>query len=614
MLSELALDPEGDGLAQLHATWALAVAQRRAGQSNSAVLGALVTHRSAAVRAAAARAVGELRIGEARAQLVRGLKDSDARAAFECAVALARLGQRDPLRALGRPMASAQPPAADAQAVRAALIEFAELRAGKDAYLAHSAALALAAWSSDEELATHAGAASSALRRVALEALRRTRSPLVARFLAGDTLADAARAIHDDALEAAEPALAKLDALATPDLAAARRVLAARWRRGDDEDARSLTRAGLAGPPELARLALALLGAWADSGPLDPITGLWRPLPARDAAPAREALLAHFEALLSSAVASQAIDAARRLRGPELAPSLLAFVSNAQRDGALRANALEAWIELSGATLPAALGAELLEDPAPQVRRVALAHADPADPRVAERLAPLVRACDEDASLARVALARLAAGPRESCEVVLLVEMQRWRERGEHPLALELIELSRTLGGAPLERALAELGAQPGPALEERALLAGGDPKAGKELFEQRAALECLRCHATARPGDSEGKVGPSLAGVGARLAPAELLESILRPNATIAESYATVVLVLDDESLASGIVERGDDSTLTLRTSDGERLELRQEWIESRRVGLSAMPEGLAQRLTAPELRDLVAYLRSLR
>jgi putative heme-binding domain-containing protein len=48
-------------------------------------------------------------------------------------------------------------------------------------------------------------------------------------------------------------------------------------------------------------------------------------------------------------------------------------------------------------------------------------------------------------------------------------------------------------------------------------------------------AAQCVRCHTV---GDSESTVGPSLNGVGARLSRAELLESMLDPNASVTEGF----------------------------------------------------------------------------
>ncbi|MDH5264834.1 MAG: sulfur oxidation c-type cytochrome SoxX [Betaproteobacteria bacterium] len=57
---------------------------------------------------------------------------------------------------------------------------------------------------------------------------------------------------------------------------------------------------------------------------------------------------------------------------------------------------------------------------------------------------------------------------------------------------------------------------------EQGALAATGDAARGREVFVSREAGHCVLCHAA--PGVAvAGNVGPSLAGVGSRLSPAQI-------------------------------------------------------------------------------------------
>jgi mono/diheme cytochrome c family protein len=67
-------------------------------------------------------------------------------------------------------------------------------------------------------------------------------------------------------------------------------------------------------------------------------------------------------------------------------------------------------------------------------------------------------------------------------------------------------------------------------------LLAEGDSAAGREIFFNNPVVACSRCHAWNGEG---GGVGPDLGDVGSRLAREGILESILDPNAAIAESWS---------------------------------------------------------------------------
>ncbi|MDE0896208.1 MAG: c-type cytochrome, partial [Planctomycetota bacterium] len=67
------------------------------------------------------------------------------------------------------------------------------------------------------------------------------------------------------------------------------------------------------------------------------------------------------------------------------------------------------------------------------------------------------------------------------------------------------------------------------------ALLQVGNFESGKNTFFNNEVISCVRCHAW---GGEGGGVGPDLMGVGQRLSREKILESILDPNAMIAESW----------------------------------------------------------------------------
>lgn len=67
------------------------------------------------------------------------------------------------------------------------------------------------------------------------------------------------------------------------------------------------------------------------------------------------------------------------------------------------------------------------------------------------------------------------------------------------------------------------------------ALLEDGDASQGEAVLRNNPTAACLRCHSLAGEG---GLIGPSLDGVGSRLTREQLLDSLLDPNATLAEGY----------------------------------------------------------------------------
>ena len=108
--------------------------------------------------------------------------------------------------------------------------------------------------------------------------------------------------------------------------------------------------------------------------------------------------------------------------------------------------------------------------------------------------------------------------------------------------------------------------------------------------------------------------MGPKLDGIGREKDRRHLLEAIVAPDAKVADAYRTTVLVTDDGRTLAGIVTGEGDGTVKLKTADGGMVEVPLDSIEDRASGPSSMPADLAGKLSRRELRDLVAWLESLR
>jgi quinoprotein glucose dehydrogenase len=223
----------------------------------------------------------------------------------------------------------------------------------------------------------------------------------------------------------------------------------------------------------------------------------------------------------------------------------------------------------------------------------------------------LVPGAPDEWRLAQSALAQL--GERAVGEPAAAEALNRWaamQREGQFPsrLSLDLREARRRIPGAAT-------GAE-SPVDTYRDCLEGGDARRGKDVFFQQPAVQCLRCH---RVGNDGGTVGPNLSDVGRRVSRAELLESILNPNARIAAGLETVVLTLKSGETVVGVVREDRADTVVVDVTDGETgqtqaMRVPVSNIEQRQRGVSAMPEGLGALLTPFELRDLVEYLAGLR
>jgi putative heme-binding domain-containing protein len=136
-----------------------------------------------------------------------------------------------------------------------------------------------------------------------------------------------------------------------------------------------------------------------------------------------------------------------------------------------------------------------------------------------------------------------------------------------------------------------------------------GDTKRGEALFKSQS---CAACHTTA---DGQTPKGPHLVEIGKRYKADELVESILKPSAKLAQGYETYRFVMTDDRVFQGfIVSERADATI-IRESNGVQRELKKSEIATRQMQKqSAMPEGLAANLTPEQLADLLAYLQSLK
>ena len=65
---------------------------------------------------------------------------------------------------------------------------------------------------------------------------------------------------------------------------------------------------------------------------------------------------------------------------------------------------------------------------------------------------------------------------------------------------------------------------------------------------------------------------------------------------------------------MRSGVLKADDGNTVRLMTPEGEVVVVPADRIEERHRGKSAMPDDLVKHLSRREMRDLVAFLASLK
>lgn len=585
------------GLAALHGVWGVAQLAR-ADARHASALRPFLRARDPEVRAQAAKMLGDIRHAAAADELIALLRDPQARPRFFAAEALGRLAHR-----------AAVPP----------ILTMLEANDDRDVYLRHAGTLALARIGEVEPVAALSVHPSRALRLAAVVALRRMRSPDLARFLTDADefiVAEAARAINDDGgIHAALPALAAVLGekrfSSTPLI---RRAVNAGLRVGTPEAAARLAAFAFdtAGAEVLRVEAIDALGVWGRPSVLDRVDGWYHgPAQTRDAGVARAALEPVIEPLLaigSPAVKIAVAGAVARLDIETARPMLLARV----RDDAspeVRMAALRALRTIGIEGAEAAVSAALADSEAP-VRMTALellpALGLPDDATVGMLRAVIEKGTAVEQQRAVTTLGQLATPEADRVVAGLLERLPGGDVPAE--IQLEVLETARTSVSPQLRASVeaydaARLAGNLAGAYPE--LLRGGDAAAGRRVTLS-AVAQCSQCHSVEVDGAT---VGPRLTGVGSRLSREELLASLLDPSARIAPGFGIVGLTLRSGQTITGRLVEETAAVLTVETGDARTITVPTADIARREAGPSPMPP--AQLFLSPrEIRDVVEYL----
>ncbi len=601
-LHATALDTTKPLLARLHAIWGTAhFARLNQAQLEAALepLLPLLEDAEREVRGAVANAFGDLRYARATDALVKKIADPEPRVVYQATMASGKL---------------------HAQAAWEPIVEMLAQSNNTDPLLRHAGIFALAKLAADDaklvQLKSHG---SVAVRRAATVALRRRSSPQIAEFL-GDAdaavVAEAARAIHDLPIAKAMPALADLARSPGNQDETTFRAMNACFRLGGAENAMTIAKIAGTHPSEKLRLeALEMLAMWGAPPERDRVINDWRPIESRDPNDALLALKANLGQILAgtSAVQAAGTKTAAKYGITEVVPALLSLYRDA-KDELVRSSSLAALVTLDAKQAQALLP-EALNDNAARVRIAALEASVKLTPEKAVGL--LAQGTKSKVAAERQAAWRAlgTVADRDETKKIMSQGIEAYL-RGELASDVWLDVLDAAEKAIPAELAT-KLKAQQDKWIAEDPLnawrwaLAGGDVAAGKSLFFNKAELSCVRCHKVNSQG---GEVGPELTATAQKRDAKYLLEAIVLPNAKIAEGYESIVLVDDSGSLFTGVLKRETPEFVELMLADGTLKRVDQETIEARRKGNSAMPADIEKHLSRRDLRDLVAYLSSLR
>ena len=134
-----------------------------------------------------------------------------------------------------------------------------------------------------------------------------------------------------------------------------------------------------------------------------------------------------------------------------------------------------------------------------------------------------------------------------------------------------------------------------------------GDSERGAAVFWGKG--DCGRCHMVRGRG---GILGPDLSNIGGERRPAALRDALTRSGRRLPRGYRPAKIRMRDGRAIEGLVKNEDSFSLQVLGARDLRLHLldRSEAAEVIYSDHSLMPSDYAQRLTAAEIDDLLAFL----
>lgn len=602
-LKKTALDNKNSTLPRIHALWGIGqILRKQTDKSEIENLLPLLSCDDDEVRGQAAKLVGDVGATVYASQLAELLLDDSKRVQYFAAMSLGKQAMKG-----------------ENSDVSSKLIEMLDNNSDADPIVRHGAIMAMVYDQSQTLLKTAAKDSSRFARMAAVVAMRKLKDPELASFLSDPEptiVLEAVRAIHDLPVTENFEAVAKLISNASASNPVLRRVLNANFRLGKKEHAMAIGRfAANKNADELMRLeAIDMLKNWATPSNRDRVLGDWRPLAKRSPEFAATAVQQFLPALLSGSpkLTKAVIEAAAELKLKEIEPTVKKIFATTTNEETARADALRAMETLKVKELKRTV-LTAVKDQSPAVRIVARDILFKLD---ADASASALRAGLKSKVLEerQAAFATLASAKNDVSMQILKQSMQQLLV-GNIPsdTRLDVIMAAKSIGGKPLESQLSAFEKsrdESNPLSKYLECEEGGNAERGATIFFEKGAVYCMRCH---KVNDRGGEVGPNLSQIGKEKDRRYLLEAIVMPDATIAKNFETVMIGTDDGLSFSGILKSENEESLVLITPEAKLITIAKETIEQRGKGKSSMPADLIKNLSLAEIRDLVAYLKSL-
>jgi putative heme-binding domain-containing protein len=146
----------------------------------------------------------------------------------------------------------------------------------------------------------------------------------------------------------------------------------------------------------------------------------------------------------------------------------------------------------------------------------------------------------------------------------------------------------------------------------QQELATGGDPAAGERLFFT-AGVACAQCHRVKNRG---GRIGPDLSVIARTATRAQLIHSLVEPADDIAPQFQGWMVVTTDGQIITGLQGHlRTGGAVSIIDLDGRQRSIPGSKVEAfSALKTSLMPGDLARTMPLADLRDLVAWLETLK
>ncbi len=603
LLAAVARDEGANQFARLHALWGLGQLARRGDTLGRDTLGLLLRDNDPLIKSQAAKAYGEIKSADGT-PLVKLLADDHPQVRVLAGLAVAR-----------------QP----TDKALSVLLEQADKLKPDEHYVRHAIVSALAKCGTAEQLAAEVAHENELRRLCCVLALRRQANPQVSQFLDDKSnwvATAAARAIYDDeSIPAALPRLAQaLTSRDQPNEPFCRRAINANFRLGDPPSAQRLLQFAMddGQSPLLRRIALEVLSGWKKPDVLDGVQGIYRLLPVEDRDFDASTLvegIAELVEVTQGELRSAALAVAQELGLPLPLDTLAKLVTDESVEIETRVRALDTVVRKTQDLVNAASKSESA------VLRIRALEVFNAGQGARENVSRIKSILEHDpavsAKQAAVAMLAREAGP-EAVELLQELGNKLLQHQLDSRLSLEVLEAIQLASQSHEQLAglASQLAEHTSMLLGERlARFAysrdGGNAAQGEVLFRSHVQAQCSRCHRIGRRGS---EIGPELTNIAAQRDADYLLRSILKPSADIDPKYRSQMILLDSGQILKGVIQSQDGEQVVIADANGELTTVSQDEIEATtEQNVSLMPE-MTEILTPSEVRDLVAYLRTLK